>query len=65
MAVKLVKANRLWNYKTIDLLPMHGRTFLDDLGKLLDEAGKQGWELAFMCEQYMVLKQLFVAAEKD
>ncbi|OQA08982.1 MAG: hypothetical protein BWY66_00759 [bacterium ADurb.Bin374] len=57
--MQLVKANRFWNYKTYDLTKMRGDDFLDKLGDLLDEAGRNGWELAYMCEDYMVLKQLF------
>jgi len=55
----LVKANRFWNYKTYDLREIQGPEFLDRLGALLDEAGKNGWELAHMGSDFMVLKQLF------
>lgn len=59
MALK--KVNRCWNYKTFDLKPMFGPDYLEKLGTLLDEAGKNGWELAFMNESFMILKQLFVS----
>ncbi|HNW36174.1 MAG TPA: hypothetical protein PKM25_14645 [Candidatus Ozemobacteraceae bacterium] len=55
----LVKANRFWNYKTFDLREMQGPDFIEKLGALLDEAGKNGWELAYMCSDFMILKQLF------
>lgn len=55
----LVKANRFWNYKTFDLTKMKGPEFIDQLGGLLDEAGRNGWELAYMCEDFMILKQLY------
>ncbi len=58
--MKLTKVNRLFNYKTYDLEPLKGPDFLDRLGEILDEAGKHGWELAHMNDQFMVLKQLYV-----
>lgn len=57
MALK--KANRTWNYKTYDLSGCDPADFLDNLGKILDGAGKSGWELAYMNEKFMVMKQLF------
>jgi len=59
----LIKVNRCWNYKTFDLTPIAGPDFLEKLGNILDDAGKNGWELVHMTDQYMVLKQLFV--QKD
>ncbi len=56
----LVKANRCWNYKTLDLKPLSGPDFVEKLGELLDEAGKNGWELAYMNDRFMILKQLFM-----
>jgi hypothetical protein len=61
----LIKANRCWNYKTFDLTPLQGPEFLERLGDLLDEAGKNGWELAYMNESFMVLKQLFLQEGED
>ncbi|NLI77631.1 MAG: hypothetical protein GX442_14485 [Candidatus Riflebacteria bacterium] len=55
----LIKANRCWNYKTYDLATLAGPDFLERLGALLDEAGKNGWELAHMTDRFMILKQLF------
>jgi len=60
---QLKKANRLWNYKTFDLISMQGPDFLEKLGELLDEAGKNGWELAHMNDQFMILKQLYILDE--
>ena len=57
--MSLTKANRCWNYKTVSLAPLKGPEFLDALGDLLDGAGKSGWELAFMNDEFMILKQLF------
>ncbi|MBF0501798.1 MAG: hypothetical protein HQM09_16800 [Candidatus Riflebacteria bacterium] len=59
------KANRLWNYKTLELSSMQGPDFLEQLGNILDEAGKSGWELAYMCESFMILKQLFIQDPED
>lgn len=61
--MKLIKANRLWNYKTLDLTPFHGPEYLERLGTVLDEAGKQGWELCHLTDTYMVLKQLWTHNE--
>ena len=55
----LVKVKRCWNYKTYDLALLAGTDFLEKLGEILDEAGKNGWELAHMNDRFMVLKQLF------
>lgn len=57
--MKLVKANQFWNYKTYDLSEIQGKDFIESLGNLLDEAGKSGWELVHMNDQFMVLKQLW------
>lgn len=59
----LVKTNQRWNYKTMNLSEMQGPDFVEKLGKILDEAGKQGWELAHICDRFMILKQLYL--EKD
>jgi hypothetical protein len=56
----LRKVNRCWNYKTLELRPLMGPDYLEKLGNLLDEAGKNGWELAHMNDSFMILKQLFV-----
>ena len=58
--MKLTKVNRLFNYKTLELESMKGPEFLEKLGQLLDEAGKNGWELAHMNDEFMILKQLYV-----
>lgn len=57
----LRKVNRCWNYKALDLMPYKGPDFLVRLGALLDEAGKSGWELTYMNDSFMILKQLFVS----
>ncbi len=59
----LVKSNNRWNYKTLDMKDVQGPDFVEELGRVLDEAGKQGWELAHVGEKFMVLKQLYL--EKD
>jgi hypothetical protein len=59
MSSKLKKANQYFNYKTYDLAELQGPKFLENLGNLLDEAGKNGWDLVYMNEQYMILKQLY------
>lgn len=58
--MKYKKVNRIWNYKTFDLAEIRGDNFLEELGKILDEAGKNGWELAYMNERFMILKQLYI-----
>ncbi|MFZ2959090.1 MAG: hypothetical protein WA705_19565 [Candidatus Ozemobacteraceae bacterium] len=63
--MKIKKANRLWNYKTLEIVTMQGPDFLDRLGSLLDEAGKNGWELAYMNDSFMILKQLFLNEPED
>ncbi|MBI3037505.1 hypothetical protein HYY75_00440 [bacterium] len=57
------KANRYWNYKTHEIESLKGPEFLEKLGDLLDEAGKNGWELAFLNDRFMILKQLFFQSE--
>ncbi len=59
----LEKSPQRWNYKTLDLTPMQGPEFLERLGSLLDEAGRNGWDLAYMCQDYMILKQLYFAKD--
>lgn len=56
----LVKANQFWNYKTFDLTPLQGPDFLEELGDILDEAGKSGWDLVYMNDNFMILKQLYM-----
>ncbi|MDN5278752.1 MAG: hypothetical protein PWR01_2717 [Clostridiales bacterium] len=58
--MSLEKSPHRWNYKTLDLRPLKGPDFLDKLGNLLDEAGRNGWDLSFMCEDYMIMKQLYL-----
>ena len=58
--MKFNKVNRYFNYKTYDLEPLKGADFLERLGSILDEAGKNSWELAYMNDTFMVLKQLYV-----
>ncbi|MBU1107396.1 MAG: hypothetical protein KKB51_12055 [Candidatus Riflebacteria bacterium] len=59
----LEKSPQRWNYKTLDLTGLRGDDFLERLGYLLDEAGRNGWDLAYMCEDYMIMKQLYFAKE--
>ena len=55
----LKKENRFFNYNSFDLLELRGPNFLENLGGLLDEAGKGGWDLVYMNDQFMVLKQVY------
>ncbi|OGK05104.1 MAG: hypothetical protein A2W80_06305 [Candidatus Riflebacteria bacterium GWC2_50_8] len=57
------KSPQRWNYKTLDLTRLKGDDFLERLGDLLDEAGRNGWDLAYMCEDFMIMKQLYFAKE--
>lgn len=59
----LEKSPQRWNYKTLELRCFKGPDFLEKLGGLLDEAGRNGWDLAYMCEDYMVMKQLYFFRE--
>ena len=59
----LKKSANRWNYKTLDLRPMKGPDFLNQLGNILDEAGRNGWELCYMNEDYLIMKQLFIAVD--
>lgn len=58
--MSLKKSPNTWNYKTLDLTIMKGPDFLEELGNLLDEAGRNGWDLCYMCEDYMIMKQLYI-----
>lgn len=55
----LEKSPQRWNYKTLDLSQLKGDDFLERLGDLLDEAGRNGWDLVYMCDDYMIMKQLY------
>lgn len=55
----LEKSPQRWNYKTLDLTSLKGPDFVEKLGSLLDEAGRNGWDLAYMCEDFMIMKQLY------
>lgn len=59
----LVKSANRWNYKTIDLKTMKGPDYLEQLGKMLDDAGRAGWDVCHVSEDYMILKQLYIATE--
>ena len=61
--MSLKKSPNTWNYKTLSLMSMQGLDFLDQLGNLLDEAGRNGWELTYMCEEYMIMKQLYIQVD--
>ncbi len=61
--MSLEKSSHRWNYKTLSLQPLKGPDFLEKLGDLLDEAGRNGWDLAYMNEDYMVMKQLYFYKE--
>lgn len=60
----LEKSPQRWNYKTLELASLRGPEFMEKLGKLLDEAGRNGWDLAYMCEDFMVMKQLYFFKEE-
>lgn len=62
--MSLVKSSNRWNYKTIDLKPMKGSDYLEQLGKMLDNAGRSGWDICHVSEDYMILKQLYIFTEK-
>lgn len=55
----LEKSPQRWNYKTLDLTALKGPDFVERLGNLLDEAGRNGWDLAYMGEDFMIMKQLY------
>ncbi|MDD3147803.1 MAG: hypothetical protein PHD82_10900 [Candidatus Riflebacteria bacterium] len=55
----LEKSPQRWNYKTLDLKPLKGLDFLEKLGNLLDEAGRNGWDLVYMCDDFIIMKQLY------
>lgn len=59
----LEKSPQRWNYKTLDLRQMKGDDYLDRLGGLLDEAGRNGWDLVYIGEDFMIMKQLYFAKE--
>ncbi len=59
----LEKSPQRWNYKTLDLKALKGPDFLEKLGSLLDEAGRNGWDLVFMGEDFMVMKQLYFSKD--
>lgn len=59
----LEKSPQRWNYKTIALTTLKGPDFLENLGHLLDEAGRNGWDLVYMCDDYMIMKQLYFFKE--
>lgn len=61
--MSLEKAPQRWNYKTLEITSMKGPDFVDKLGDLLDEAGRNGWDLCYMCEDYLVMKQLYFFKE--
>ena len=61
--MSLSKSPNRWNYKTLSLKSMKGPDFLEELGDLLDEAGRNGWDLCYMCEDYIVMKQLYFYKE--
>ncbi|MGM0599206.1 MAG: hypothetical protein ACQETH_05230 [Candidatus Rifleibacteriota bacterium] len=61
--MSLEKSPKRWNYKVLDLQPYKGPDFIDRLGQVLDEAGRNGWELAYMSEDYMIMKQLFIVKD--
>jgi hypothetical protein len=54
--MSLEKSPNRWNYKVLDLQPYKGPDFIERLGQVLDEAGRNGWELAHMDEDYMIMK---------
>jgi hypothetical protein len=57
--MSLEKSPQRWNYKTLDLASIKGPDFLEKLGNLLDEAGRNGWDLCYMNEDFMIMKQLY------
>jgi len=59
----LEKSPQRWNYKTLDLTRLKGDDYLEKLGALLDEAGRNGWDLVYMCDDFMIMKQLYFAKE--
>ncbi len=59
----LEKSPQRWNYKTLDLSQLKSADFLERLGDLLDEAGRNGWDLAYICEDYMIMKQLYFSKD--
>jgi len=59
----LEKSPQRYNYKTLDLKALKGPDFLEKLGHLLDEAGRNGWDLIYMNEEFMVMKQLYFFKE--
>ncbi|GAB1352597.1 MAG TPA: hypothetical protein PLK28_15520 [Candidatus Rifleibacterium sp.] len=59
----LEKSPQRYNYKTLDLTTLKGPDFLEKLGHLLDEAGRNGWDLVYMNEEFMVMKQLYFFKE--
>ncbi|NCB38434.1 MAG: hypothetical protein EOM80_06645 [Erysipelotrichia bacterium] len=63
--MSLEKSPQRWNYKTLDLKKFKGPDFLEKLGNVLDEAGRNGWDLAYMGEDFMVMKQLYFFKDED
>lgn len=61
--MNLEKSPQRWNYKTLDLSSLKGDDFLERLGGLLDEAGRNGWDLVYMNENFMIMKQLYFSKE--
>jgi hypothetical protein len=61
--MSLEKSAHRYNYKTMDLKSLKGPDYLEQLGNLLDEAGRNGWDLCYMCEDYMIMKQLYFYKE--
>ena len=59
----LEKSPNRWNYKTLNLRSMQGPDFVEQLGNLLDEAGRNGWELCYMSDEYMIMKQLYIQTD--
>jgi hypothetical protein len=61
--MSLEKSAHRYNYKTLDLKSMKGPDFLEQLGSLLDEAGRNGWDLSYVCQDYIIMKQLYFYKE--
>jgi hypothetical protein len=59
----LEKSPQRWNYKTLELKNLRGPDFMENLGKLLDEAGRNGWDLVYMNEDFIIMKQLYFYKE--
>ncbi len=57
--MSLEKSPQRWNYKTLDLKSLKGPDFIEKLGSLLDEAGRNGWDLCYMNDEFMIMKQLY------